>query len=150
MTPERALPRRPMLGIANRLRRPFGRADGSSVSVVVMGLLLALITLPLLAILLQTSLTRSRIGGDAAFTLDYYGSLASSIFRGRLLLNSLIFALSSATTAALIGGTVAWLVERTDIPLKRLAYAAALVTLSVPALIRAIGWIVLAGPMPAC
>ena len=47
-------------------------------------------------------------------------------------LNSLIFAAASAALALLIGWVTAWIVERTNTPLKALAYLTAIISLGTP------------------
>lgn len=65
---------------------------------------------------------------------------------GKMVYNTIVFSLGSAGIAFVIGLALAWIVERTDTPLKGLAYAIAFVSMTVPGMVRTIGWIVVAGP----
>ncbi len=63
-----------------------------------------------------------------------------------LLLNTLIYATFSTGLALVVGVLLAWLVTRTDIPLKRLWEQATLAIYFVPLLIAAVAWGVLFSP----
>jgi len=63
-----------------------------------------------------------------------------------LVLNSLLFAAGSTLLAAALGTGLAFLVERTDLPLRRVVLVLALVPLIVPGILYTIAWIFLASP----
>ena len=46
----------------------------------------------------------------------------------------------------LVGGTLAWLTERTNAPFKQLVYAGSFVSFAVPGILRAVGWIFSTSP----
>jgi len=55
--------------------------------------------------------------------------------------------LSGAPSSLLILGTLlAWIVERTNTPFKRVAYLSAFTSFAIPGIIKVIGWIMLLGP----
>ncbi|MFQ5825885.1 MAG: ABC transporter permease [Dehalococcoidia bacterium] len=60
--------------------------------------------------------------------------------------NSVIFAGSAALLGFAIGTTFAWLVERTNVPMKNLASALVLVPLIMPGVLFAISWLFLLSP----
>ena len=60
-----------------------------------------------------------------------------------LLWNSVLFAFGSSSVAIVLATLLAWLVERTNVPLKTLAYVSAFAALAVPNVIWTIGWIFL-------
>ena len=60
--------------------------------------------------------------------------------------DSLVFAVGSSAVAVASGTAVAFLVVRTDLPLRRLVFALALVPLIVPGILYTIAWIFLASP----
>jgi iron(III) transport system permease protein len=60
--------------------------------------------------------------------------------------NSLIFAVGSTVLAVSVGTSLAYLNVRTDVPLKRLIFAASLVPLIIPGILHTIAWIFLASP----
>jgi len=64
--------------------------------------------------------------------------------------NSLIFAAGSAALALVIGWITAWIVERTDAPLKPLAYLTAIISLGTPYILYVTAWLLFfgrAGPL---
>ena len=87
-----------------------------------------------------------------AFEVD--GQLGLENFRsaygvdglGTMTVNSLVFAVGSAGLAMVAGTALAFLVTRTDMPLRRLCFAAAVIPLIFPGVLYTIAWIFLAGP----
>jgi iron(III) transport system permease protein len=65
---------------------------------------------------------------------------------GELLGNSLLFAAGSTVVAVTVGTVLAYLVERTDVPLRTSLYVGALVPLLIPGILYTIAWIFLASP----
>jgi iron(III) transport system permease protein len=59
---------------------------------------------------------------------------------------SFLFAGSSTALALLVGAPMAWLLVRTDLPLRRTFFALALFPLAVPGVLYTIAWIFLASP----
>lgn len=64
----------------------------------------------------------------------------------RLLGNSFAFALGSMTVGLVIGGSLAFLVERTNVPFRNAIYAFMFIPLAVPSLLKALGWVLLLSP----
>jgi iron(III) transport system permease protein len=60
--------------------------------------------------------------------------------------NTLAFALGSTVFGVLIAATLAWLVERTNIPGKVWIYAGVPMTLAMPGMLQAMAWVLLASP----
>jgi iron(III) transport system permease protein len=65
---------------------------------------------------------------------------------GRVLVNTTVFAVVKAVFAALIGGTLAFLVARTDLPARRTVTALVAAPFFVPALLTALAWSIIANP----
>ena len=63
-----------------------------------------------------------------------------------ILLNTLAFGLGSSALGLLIGGSLAWLVERTNVGFGRLVYVAAFASFAIPGVVKVVGWILLLGP----
>ena len=63
-----------------------------------------------------------------------------------LVMNSLAFAVGSTLLATTVGAALAYVVERTDLPFRRVILVAALVPLIVPGVLYTISWIFLAAP----
>jgi iron(III) transport system permease protein len=57
-----------------------------------------------------------------------------------------VYALGAAALAFVIGTAMAWVVERSDVPLRSLWYGLALVPLIIPGIIHTIAWLFLASP----
>jgi iron(III) transport system permease protein len=107
-----------------------------------LGAVLIYLIVPPILILLQTSLTVTGGGADAYSTWNYRSVLVSSTL-ATLAWNSLKFAAGTSLLGIAFGSVLAFLVERTNTPLKTLAYLSAFITLCVPYVIWAIGWIFL-------
>ena len=63
-----------------------------------------------------------------------------------LLANSLVFAVGSCGVSFAVGTTLAWIIERTDTPLRRVFATLALVPLIVPGIVTSIAWLFLLSP----
>ena len=59
--------------------------------------------------------------------------------------NSLVFAAGSAALALVIGWITAWIVERTNTPLKSLAYLTAIISLGTPYILYVTAWLLVFG-----
>jgi iron(III) transport system permease protein len=80
------------------------------------------------------------------FTLRNYSHAYLDPATFTMLANSFIFALGSMVVAFLIGGTLAVLVERTNVSFKNVIYATVLIPLIMPGVLKAISWILLLNP----
>src|SRR5262245_15395700 len=127
-------------------------AGWSPAVLILIGLLL-LLTLPPLYFLLKTSLyTTNADGSFGDFTFEYYRDLVSSprFFKG--LVNSSLFAAGSAMLALVLGAFQAWIVERTDTPLRQYVFLIAVVSLGIPHVLYTVAWLLIlgkAGPVNA-
>lgn len=105
--------------------------------------LVAYLTLVPLLMLLYGSFNSSPPGVAGHFTFDNYATL----FKGPEIIsafkNSIIFSLGTSLLAFVGGVYLAWMTERTNMPLKKAVYASILVPLIVPGLLTTIGWIML-------
>ena len=104
-----------------------------------------LVFVPLSA-LLFTAFTEDNIYGFGAPTFDNFIEAYSSWYILRLFGNSLIFACGTAVLALIMGGIVAWVVERTDAPGGELFHSFALLSFAVPGLLTAMAWIFVLSP----
>jgi iron(III) transport system permease protein len=104
---------------------------------------LAALVLPPFLFLLNASVVDPQRGGE--------WSLANfeAVLAGRRFLessaNSLLFAAGSAVVALAIGWISAWIVERTNAPLKLLAYLTAVISLGTPYILYVTAWLLLFG-----
>jgi iron(III) transport system permease protein len=119
---------------------------GPGVAGIAIGLVLAYLTLPPVVVLVQTSLATLNVRGEVvAFTLSHYARVLSNPAVLTLLANTLGFALGSCVLALLVGGGLAWIVERTNTPLRRLGYVAAFMAFALPYILYTIAWLLLLG-----
>ncbi|HUD85556.1 MAG TPA: iron ABC transporter permease [Xanthobacteraceae bacterium] len=98
------------------------------------------------AALLVTAFTEDTGMGFGAFTLDNFVDAYSSARILRLFANSLVYALGTAAVTFVIGGFVAWAVERTDAPGGALFHNLALLSFAIPGLLMAMAWIFVLSP----
>ena len=109
--------------------------------------MLALLVVPPVLALIRTSLlVGSRPGFEGTLSLDSYRRILSSRHLLELIATTFTFAAGSTLVGLVLGGVLAWCVERTNAPLRTLAYPAVFVSFAVPAIVRVIGWILLFGP----
>lgn len=108
--------------------------------VLAVGLVAYLALVPL-GYLLWEALTR-----EGAFSLETLREAYRRAGLGSMVGSSLVFAAGSSLLAAGTGAIVAFLVMRTDVPLRRLAFAVALAPVIVPGILYTIAWILLASP----
>jgi iron(III) transport system permease protein len=95
--------------------------------------------------LVYGSFKSSPPGVAGHLTLDNYAALLKGSEMIHALKNSLIFGLGTSLLAFVGGVYLAWLTERTNMPLKNAVYGSILVPLVVPGLLTTIGWIMLFG-----
>ncbi|HEX7231206.1 MAG TPA: ABC transporter permease subunit, partial [Candidatus Binatia bacterium] len=104
------------------------------------------LVLPPLYSVVQTSLFTTRLTGEIdQFTLQYYRNLLSELRVLGPLLNTLYFSVGASLLATLLGGAVAWIVTRTDAPLRGLGYFTAFASFGTPFILYTIGWLLLLG-----
>ncbi|HEY7663355.1 MAG TPA: iron ABC transporter permease [Xanthobacteraceae bacterium] len=104
-----------------------------------------LVFVPLSA-LVYNAFTEDTGFGPGAFSLENFVEAYSSWHILRLLENSLIFAIGTALTTFVMGGLVAWVVERTDAPGAALFHTLSLLSFAIPGLLMAMAWIFVFSP----
>jgi len=104
-----------------------------------------LVLVPLAALFL-TAFTEDTGMGFGAWTFDNFVEAYANARIVRLLANSLVYALGTAVVTFVIGGFVAWAVERTDTPGGALFHNLALLSFAVPGLLMAMAWIFVLSP----
>src|SRR5262249_51442446 len=118
-----------------------------NVLLVELTVLAAILVLPPLIFLIQSSFTApARPGAAAVFTLDNYARVFTSSRTPALLATTLAFSLGSSLLSLVLGGTLAFLVGRTTIRWAGLAYLAMVLMLATPGIVYAIGWFLLLSP----
>ena len=83
---------------------------------------------------------------EQGFTLRFFGEAYAAFPLTELLANSFTFAIGSTAISIAVGTTLAYLHTRTDVPFKRLIFAASLVPLIIPGILHTVAWILLFSP----
>jgi iron(III) transport system permease protein len=138
-------------GAAGAARSFFGpvaalRFDAPTVVMLAVSLITAYLVLPPLYSVIQTSLFTTKLTGEIdEFTFRYYQDLLRELQVVGPFLNTLYFSIGSALLATLLGGSIAWIVTRTDAPLRGLGYFTAFASFGTPFILYTIGWLLLLG-----
>jgi iron(III) transport system permease protein len=129
-----------------RPARPVRTGDPRRVLAAVLIVVLAVLVVPPVLMLVRSSLADlAPDGSTVGWTLAHFRKLLAD--RGLVVsfVNSLAFAAGSATVSLLIGGVLAWLVERTNAPFKPLAWVTAIVSMGTPYVLYVVAWLFLLG-----
>jgi iron(III) transport system permease protein len=114
--------------------------------VALLGIAVGWLIVPPLAILVYGSATDTAPGVAPHFTPD---TIRYAYARPRIwwaLLNSVLYATATASLVLVIGGFLAWLIERTDSRVRAFADAFVLAPILMPSVLLISGWILLLGP----
>jgi iron(III) transport system permease protein len=132
---------------SSAILHPLKFMDVSRWLFVFVALTVAYFVVPPFFFIIFTSFVEERGASAGSFTLGHFASILSSVGEVRTLLwNSLVFSVGSAGGALLFGTLLAWLAERTNAPLRPMAYVSAYLSFGIPGIIKVIGWILLLGP----
>jgi iron(III) transport system permease protein len=104
-----------------------------------------LVIAPLLMVVL-TALNLGPTARDPGITLDFFRQAWTSPSTWAVMGNTIVFAVGSTCLAMLIGVFFAFMVERTDMPMKSFAYAVVPLTIAMPGLLYGIAWVLLLSP----
>ncbi|MGB7951401.1 MAG: iron ABC transporter permease, partial [Candidatus Binatia bacterium] len=111
----------------------------------IVGILLWLILIPLG----QMVISSFRSGHPVApgpFTLENYRVAYTSPLTYRMILNTIVFAGGGTTITVFIAVIFAWLLERTDMPLRNLCWTLLLIPLAMPGLLFSMAYVLLFMP----
>src|SRR6516165_5637235 len=137
--------------LAHPLPKPAGaqRRGGARQTTWIATLLiaaLAALVLPPLIFLLQGSVTVAGAPGEATrWGLENFASVLGGRHFVGSTLATLSFAAGSAAIALAVGWVMAWIVERTNAPLKGLAYLTAIISLGTPYILYVSAWLLVFG-----
>ena len=118
------------------------------VSPLVLGLILVLVALilPPVVYLIRSSVQEINFDGSfGALTLAHYRGLIETDRLLPVVLTSAAYAAGSAVVAIVLGGVQAWIVERTDTPLRGLVMIVSIVSLGIPSVLYTISFLLLLG-----
>lgn len=106
---------------------------------------MAYLTLVPLLMLIYGSVKSGPPGASGDFTFKNYFALFQNWRLAGALVNSLIFSAGSTMLAFFGGLYLAWITERTNVPLRKTIYACILAPMIVPGILTTVGWIILFG-----
>jgi iron(III) transport system permease protein len=107
---------------------------------------LCLLVLAWLALVPLAFLLWNSVRDDGQFTLQNFADNVADPYLLTLLKNTTTFSLGSTLLSLVIGTFFAWVIERTNTPMKKLFFALSLVPLVIPNLLFVISWVILASP----
>jgi iron(III) transport system permease protein len=110
------------------------------------GFLLAYLVVVPLALMAVSSFRPGGFPLDPGWTLANYETVYGAANFPRLVRTTLLFALGSTLMALTLGVALAWLIERTDLPLRGALRAAVILPMATPPVLLAIGWAMLLSP----
>jgi iron(III) transport system permease protein len=113
---------------------------------IVVGSIIAFLSLYPTVFLFYGSLTDAPLGVPGQFTLQNYVRAYSDPEAYPLLLNSFIFGLGSAGLSVVFALTLAWITIRTNAPLRRFFELTAIIPNILPPILVSISWVMLLNP----
>jgi iron(III) transport system permease protein len=134
----------PALGLAPPAKRG-GRSSDLAIQGAVWLLVAGLVVVPLIPLVLASVRSRPLYESGGSFTLEGYRTLLSDHAFWQAALNTVEYAGTVTAIAVVVGGALAVLCERTDLPGRRALGAIALAPLFLPPLGVIMGWTTLYG-----
>jgi iron(III) transport system permease protein len=125
---------------------PVVRISPQGVVYVVLVLVIANMVLAPMAMVVLTAVNLGPTTRAPELSLEFFRQAWTSPTTWSVMSNTAIFAVGSTTLAMTIGVFFAFMVERTDMPLKNFAYAVVPLTIAMPGLLYAIAWVLLLSP----
>lgn len=126
----------------------FTRLKTRGVTLFASGLsafLLLFIGLPVVMVILM-SLRTGFPGEDVPFTLNNFAEVYLTPRTYEILVNTVIFTVSSVAVTLIFAVPLVWILMRTDVPLKKTIYVLLTVGILIPVFLRTIAWILLLSP----
>jgi iron(III) transport system permease protein len=124
-----------------RLRDYIGRRGYFGYVGLALAVALLIAVIVPLSIDVVTSLRTAPVGSPGSLTLANYRSVLGDPTAAHLLLNTLIYAVGSASIAMILASVFAWTVTRVALPARRILRVLPLLSLAVPNLLKDIAWI---------
>jgi iron(III) transport system permease protein len=127
------------------VRGLWQRFGVSPVVLLLIGVLLLLIVPPLIFLIKTSFYTTTFTGGFDKFTTKFYIQLVRDPKFLTSLVNTAIYAIGSACVAIGLGVIQAWIVERTNTPLRKYVFLVSIVSLGIPSVLYTISFLLLLG-----
>ena len=135
----------PASGSARPPRRRT-RATPGSIATLLLTMAVAILVLFPLFMLLYGSFWSARPGFPGELTFDNYITAYTDPFTYRLFLNTIGLMAAKTALATALAVTMAWIVARTDAPMRGMLEVLVIFPFFVPGLLEAIGWVALLSP----
>ncbi|HLI20010.1 MAG TPA: iron ABC transporter permease [Stellaceae bacterium] len=138
-----------MTAIAERLAPSDAprQREWAAATMVALSILSCLVIAALLGVALWLSFAEGTPGDyRLGYSLAHYREIFLSAFTYRVVANTFIFSAIALVVALAFGLPIAWLVERTDCPGKRLIFTLLATALLIPGFAVALGWLFLLNP----
>ncbi len=139
-----------MVSIADRPARGAARASRREwlpSLFVGLAVLVSITVAALLAVVIWLSFVEGTPGdAQLIYTLQHYREIFLDSFTYRVIGNTILFSTITLAVALSLGLPMAYLIERTDFPAKRLVFTLLTVALLIPAYAVAMGWVFLLNP----
>src|SRR6185437_11276374 len=138
-----------MTAIAERLAEPAAprRREWTAGVMIGLSVLACLVIAVLLGVALWLSFAEGTPGDyHLGYTLAHYQEIFLSPFTYRVIGNTALFSAIALAVALAFGLPLAWLVERTDLPGKRIIFSLLAIALLIPGFSVALGWLFLLNP----
>lgn len=127
-------------------RNPWPRRAGVVLAAVLGLATAALMILPFVFLVRASLSTGFPLGGGGGLTLENYAQALSTSGVGRLLLNSVLYASGVCLVAVGIGGSLAWVGERTNAPLRSWLLPIGLLPLAIPGVLYTLSFVLMLAP----
>ena len=128
-------------------RRLTGLVQRNATTIIVAAVVAALVIPPVATVIYSGFVAGTGTNvWHGSRTLGHYRDVFAAGTGLKTIKNTFIFAALSSLLAVGIAAIVAFFVERTNAPFRRLVYFTVIVALGVPIVVEAIGWILLLGP----
>ncbi|MGE5539006.1 MAG: ABC transporter permease [Gemmatimonas sp.] len=117
-----------------------------SPAVAVLAVILLALIVPPTIYLIQTSVHETNPDGSfGAFTLRYFTGLFGNPRLLGNLANNVVYAFGAAAVAIAIGTALAWIVERTNTPMRSYVFLLSIISLGIPSVLYTVSFLLLLG-----
>jgi iron(III) transport system permease protein len=120
--------------------------QGRLLSALIALIVLLLLGIPLVILFITSLRPPTALPLDPGISLENFATIFSSPRMFSVLVNTAIYGSGALIVSLTLGATIAFLVERTDIPFRSAIYSSMLVSLAVPTMLKAFGWVLLLSP----
>ena len=123
----------------------FGK-QSPLLTIVIAVVVVLLLGAPLVVLFVTSLRPPTALPLDPGISLENFATIVSSPRMVQVLVNTAIYGAGALILSLTLGAIIAFLVERTDIPFRSAIYSAMLVSLAVPTMLKAFGWVLLLSP----